>query len=118
MPAEGYPEHLTIKEFAELTDVGKRTVSTWINAGLITVKRGPGHQVAIPSAGVAEFLPPPGDALMCQDSVRRLTGLTKSQVYYQRSLGFLWPVKTPGGANRYRRSQIDAVSARLRAARR
>jgi excisionase family DNA binding protein len=112
MAGEPYPETLTIAEFAELVDVGKSTVSQWITQGLITVKRGPGRRVAIPSAGVTEFLPPAGDSLMAQHRVRELAQMDRGQVSYQRTQGFLWPVKTPGGHNRYLRSEVAAMIRR------
>lgn len=116
MPAEGYPETLTIGELAGILDVAKRTVTAWIGEGLITVKRGPGRRVAIPSAGVAEFLPERGETLMCQEAFRKLTGLTKAQIRYDTARGLLYAAKTPGGSCRYRLSEAAATRRRRAAA--
>jgi hypothetical protein len=109
MPPEPYPETLTIPELAALLDVGYRTVSNWISHGVITVKRGPGNIVSIPVAGVREFLPPPGDTLMCPGRIMFLTGWTKSQLAYARRQGRVTAVVLPSGTNRYLRSQIAAM---------
>lgn len=111
-----HPETLTIKELTELIDVDKHTVSNWINRGLITVKRGPGNVVAIPAAGIAEYLPAPGDALISPAQIMHLTGWTKAQLRYARRKGRLRAVVMPSGISRYRDSDIAAELRRQRAA--
>jgi hypothetical protein len=109
MGGQGWPEHFSIAELAGLLDVGPKTVSNWITGGLITVKRGPGNRVAIPSAGVLEFLPPRGDALMRPSAVYVMTRWTKAQLAYGRRKGRFTVITTPSGATRYLRSEIIAA---------
>jgi predicted site-specific integrase-resolvase len=114
---EPYPEHLTIRKLTELIDVDKHTVSSWISAGLITVKRGPGNEVQIPTVGIREYLPPPGDALISPAQVMQQTGWSKAQLAYARRKGSLRSVVMPSGVNRYLDSEVTATCRRLAAAR-
>lgn len=115
MGPEGYPEHLTITQLTELIDVDRHTISNWITAGLITVKRGPGNEVQIPTVGIAEYLPPSGDALMSAAQVMKRAGWSKAQLAYARRKGSLRPVVMPSGTNRYLDSGVTAALRRLAA---
>jgi hypothetical protein len=109
--AGAYPDHMTIAELCAVIDYTPRAIGRWIAEGLITVNRYPGRRVRIPVKGL-DFLPPFGELLITPETARSMTGYTKGQLWYARTVSeTARAIRMPGGQNRYYISAIRAIVA-------